>query len=83
MRYSVRRLRRKLPEAIIILGCWIKEMGPAALEQLREGAKADRAAASLGEAVKLCIEATGAERSQGHEKRQDQLSVTTAASRQE
>jgi predicted PurR-regulated permease PerM len=78
MRYSVRRLRRKIPKAIIILGCWIKEMDPAALEQLRESAKADLAAASLGEAVKLCIEATGAE-SQGHEKKQDKLSATTAA----
>src|SRR3954449_949983 len=59
MRYSVRRLRRKLPKATIILGCWIKEIDPAALELLREGAKADLVAASLGEAVKLCIEATG------------------------
>jgi hypothetical protein len=78
MRYSVRRLRRKMPKAIIILGCWTKEMDPAALEQLREGAKADLAAASLGEAVKLCIEATGAD-SQGREKKQDKLSATTAA----
>ena len=78
MRYSVRRLRRKIPKAIIILGCWIKEMNPAALEQLREGAKADLAAANLGEAVKLCIEATGAE-SQGHEKEQNKFSATTAA----
>ena len=78
MRYSVRRLRRKIPKATIILGCWIKEMDPAALEQLREGAKADLAAASLGEAVKLCIEATGVE-SQGREKKQDKLSATTAA----
>jgi predicted PurR-regulated permease PerM len=59
MRYSVRRLRRKLPKATIILGCWVKDVEPAALELLREGAKADLAAASLGEAVKLCIEATG------------------------
>ncbi len=59
MRYSVRRLRRKLPKATIILGCWLKEIDPAALELLREGAKADLVAATLGEAVKLCIEATG------------------------
>ena len=59
MRYSVRRLRRKLPKATIILGCWMKDMDPAALESLREGAKADLAAASLGGALKLCIEATG------------------------
>ena len=59
MRYSVRRLRRKLPKATIILGCWMKDMDPAALESLREGAKADLAAASLGDALKHCIEATG------------------------
>jgi predicted PurR-regulated permease PerM len=57
MRYSVRRLRRKLPNATIILGCWIRDIEPAALEMLREGAKADLVAASLGDAVKLCIEA--------------------------
>ena len=78
MRYSVRRLRRKIPKATIILGCWIKEMDPAALERLREGAKADLAAASLGEAIKLVIEATGVQ-SQGREKRQDELSASTAA----
>jgi hypothetical protein len=59
MRYSVRRLRRKLPKATIILGCWMKDMDPAGLEQLRDGTKADLVAASLGEAIKLCIEATG------------------------
>jgi predicted PurR-regulated permease PerM len=61
MRYSVRRLRRKLPKATIILGCWMKDIDPAALESLREGAKADLAAATLGGALKLCIEATGVE----------------------
>ena len=55
MRYSVRRLRRKLPKAIIILGCWVKDIDPTALEVLRDNAKADLVAASLGEAVKLCI----------------------------
>lgn len=59
MRYSVRRLRRKLPKATIILGCWVKDIDAAALELLREGAKADLAAASIGEAVRLCIAATG------------------------
>ena len=57
MRYSVRRLRRKLPKATIILGCWVKDIEPDALELLREGAKADLVAASLGETVKLCIDA--------------------------
>jgi predicted PurR-regulated permease PerM len=59
MRYSVRRLRRKLPKAVIILGCYAKDIDPTALEVLRDNAKADLVAASLGEAVKLCIEATG------------------------
>jgi predicted PurR-regulated permease PerM len=59
MRYSVRRLRRKLPKATIILGCWMKDMEPGALEKPRDSAKAGRAAASLGEALKVCIEATG------------------------
>ena len=75
MRYSVRRLRRKLPKATIILGCWLKDMEPAALETLREGAKADLAAASLGQAVKLCIEATGVD-DDSHLAGKDELSGT-------
>src|SRR5215207_849784 len=77
MRYSVRRLRRKLPDATIILGCWMKETDAAALEQLRDGAKADLVAASLGEALKLCIEVAGA----GSETatKQDEVSAKSAA----
>jgi predicted PurR-regulated permease PerM len=78
MRYAVRRLRRKLPKATIILGCWMKDLDPAALEQLRDGAKADLAANSLGEAVKLCIEATGFE-SEPEVAAHIELSATTAA----
>jgi predicted PurR-regulated permease PerM len=78
MRYSVRRLRRKVPEAIIVLGCWMKDIGPGALEKLRDSAKADLAAASLGEALKLCIEATGLE-GPAQTTTEDQLSRTTAA----
>jgi predicted PurR-regulated permease PerM len=61
MRYAVRRLRRKLPKAAIVLVCPAPETDRAALQQLRDGAKADLVAASLGEAVQLCIEATGRE----------------------
>ena len=78
MRYSVRRLRRKLPKATIILGCWMKELDPSRLEQLRDGAKADLAAASLGEAVKMCIAATGTE-GQLHIIKSDAISGITAA----
>jgi predicted PurR-regulated permease PerM len=78
MRYSVRRLRRKLPKATIILGCWVKEIDPAALELLREGAKADLVAASLGEALKLCIEATGV-KDQPQEAPRQEATATAAA----
>jgi predicted PurR-regulated permease PerM len=78
MRYSVRRLRRKLPKATIILGCWVKDIDPAALELLREGAKADLAAATLGAAVKLCIEATGVE-TQRYATSKQEKSTTAAA----
>jgi predicted PurR-regulated permease PerM len=77
MRYAVRRLRRKLPKATIILGCWMTDLDATALEQLRDGAKADLAAAGLGQALKLCIEATGV----GFlgQTEQPDLSATTAA----
>jgi predicted PurR-regulated permease PerM len=78
MRYSVRRLRRKLPKATIILGCWVKDIDPATLELLREGAKADLVAASLGETVKLCIQATGVE-DQRHAASKQETSATAAA----
>jgi predicted PurR-regulated permease PerM len=61
IRYTVRRLRRKLPKAVIVLVCPAPETDRAALQQLGDGAKADLVAASLGEAVQLCIEATGRE----------------------
>jgi predicted PurR-regulated permease PerM len=79
MRYSVRRLRRKLPKATIILGCWMTEMDPSRLEQLRDGAKADLAAASLGEALQMCITATGSE-SQVQTIKSDEIPAMTAAS---
>jgi|ERR1700737_2018812 len=54
MRYSVRRLRRKLPKATVMLGCWAEDIDKEALEELRETAKADTAAASLREAMMIC-----------------------------
>jgi hypothetical protein len=78
MRYSVRRLRRKLPKAIIILGCWVKDIDPTALEVLRDNAKADLVAASLGEAVKLCIEATGVEDQRQAASEQETLTAAVA-----
>jgi predicted PurR-regulated permease PerM len=79
MRYAVRRLRRKLPRATIILVCWMKETDRAALQQLRDGAKADLVATSLGEAVQLCIEATGWENPSLSTMKDAQLPAITAA----
>jgi len=79
MRYSVRRLRRKLPKAIIILGCWVKDIEHAALEILRDSAKADLVAASVGEAVKLCMDAAAGAPHQSHVVSEQATSTTAAA----
>lgn len=57
MRYAVRRLRRKLPKARIMLGCWLSGEDAAGLDAIRDGAKADFVASSLREATRLCIDA--------------------------
>jgi hypothetical protein len=54
MRYSIRRLRRRLPEAKIVLGCWLAHVDAA---MLRETANADVVATTLRDAVKLCLDA--------------------------
>jgi predicted PurR-regulated permease PerM len=59
MRYSVRRLRRRFPTATIMLGCWAENIDKEALEELRETAKADTAAASLSEAMMICRMSAG------------------------
>jgi predicted PurR-regulated permease PerM len=55
MRYAVRRVRRKLPNATILLGIFAGDHDGPALEGLRETAKADLVAGSLREAVSVCI----------------------------
>ena len=61
MRYSVRRLRRKMPDVTIMLGCWAENIDKEALEELREAAKADLAAGSLREAMMVCRTSAGVE----------------------
>jgi hypothetical protein len=56
MRYAVRRLRRKLPQAKIVLGCWTADTSTSAAESLREAARADFAASTLREATALCLD---------------------------
>jgi hypothetical protein len=57
----------------------MKEMDAAALEQLRDGAKADLVAASLGEALKLCIEVAGADSDGQIATKQEEASAKSAA----
>jgi hypothetical protein len=54
IRYVIRRLRRRLPQASILLACWTAEND---VENLRDAVKADAVATTLREAVRLCIEA--------------------------
>jgi predicted PurR-regulated permease PerM len=56
MRYTIRRMRRKLPNAQILLGCWMADVDA---ETLRDTAKADAVVTSLRDAVKLCLKAAG------------------------
>jgi hypothetical protein len=79
MRYSVRRLRRKLPNATIALVCPVPETDRFALQQLGDGAKADLVAASLAEAVQLCIEAARPELKSAVVPKDALLPATTAA----
>jgi predicted PurR-regulated permease PerM len=53
MRYTIRRLRRRLPHARIMLGCWTAD----AADALRDSVKPDDVATTLRDALRLCLEA--------------------------
>ena len=57
IRYAVRRIRRKLPRALIMVGCWAVLDDDSQLEALREATKADLCGATFRDAKRLCIEA--------------------------
>jgi predicted PurR-regulated permease PerM len=59
MRYAVRRLRRKLPEVEIVLGCLTGVTG-SATEVMREAAKANHVGTSLRDIVRHCLDAAQA-----------------------
>jgi hypothetical protein len=52
MRYAIRRLRRKLPKAQILLGCWMADVDTTTI---RDTAKPDAVATTLRDAVRLCL----------------------------
>jgi predicted PurR-regulated permease PerM len=54
MRYTIRRLRRRLPQAKIMLGCWLADAEAKAFE---EAAKADMVVTKLRDGVRLCLDA--------------------------
>jgi hypothetical protein len=56
-RYSIRRLRRRLPQAKALAGLWGHDKLEASAEELRANAGADLYAYSLREAIGACIEA--------------------------
>jgi predicted PurR-regulated permease PerM len=57
IRYAVRRIRRKLPRALIMVGCWTVLDDASRLDALREATKADLLSATFRDATRLCIEA--------------------------
>jgi predicted PurR-regulated permease PerM len=57
IRYAIRRIRRKLPRAIIMVGCWTLGDDEGHLDSLREGTRADLVCASFRDATRLCVEA--------------------------
>ena len=56
MRHAVRRLRRKMPQAEILLGCWVEDMDATTAAAVREAARADRVATNLRGALVLCLD---------------------------
>ena len=56
-RYSIRRLRRRLPQARALAGLWGHDKRGAGAEELRTSAGGDLYAYSLREAIGICIEA--------------------------
>jgi predicted PurR-regulated permease PerM len=53
LRFAVRRLRRKLPQARIMVGCWGQDAEHA--HQIGEAVKADLFATSFREAIQMCV----------------------------
>jgi hypothetical protein len=54
MRYTIRRMRRRLPAAQILLACWKADVDAA---MLRDATNADAVATTLPEAARFCLEA--------------------------
>jgi predicted PurR-regulated permease PerM len=56
IRYAVRRIRRKIPKARVLVGLWNGVEAEEATEALRQASGADMFAHSLRDATRLCVE---------------------------
>ena len=80
MRYTIRRLRRKLPETKIIVGCWLAEGDIAALA---DTVKADAITTTLRDTVMSCLDQARTDEPEGFKRNQTSeplSSMTWAAS---
>ncbi len=57
LRLLVRRLRRRLPHTQILIGLWPRDEDAGSAEEVVAEVGADRYAVSLGQAVRVCVEA--------------------------
>ena len=57
LRYLMRRLRQRLPQALILIGLWPADDTVLTDKQLRAAIGADFYTTSLREAVNICVEA--------------------------
>ncbi len=73
MRYAVRRLRRRLPHAAVLLGCWMMEMESASV---CDQVKADVAVTTLQDAVAHAVRAASGFASESHAGRASPAAAT-------
>jgi predicted PurR-regulated permease PerM len=59
IRYTIRRVRRRFPDAKILLGCWLADADTALTA---DAVKADGMATTLRDAVRFCLDAVNAQR---------------------
>lgn len=80
VRFAVRRLRRRLPDARILVGAW--GLGGDEADQLCAAARADGCARRLSEALRYCLEAarsgSGEETSDGKQSRPAAIQASAA-----
>ena len=72
MRYAIRRLRRRLPQAKIYLGCWLEDVEPG---QFHDTTRPDAVTTTLRDAMRLGVDAARAAGCTRGSRNPDQLST--------